>query len=367
MKRILCLALAAVMLAFVLSGCAPASPAVTPTPSPEATPAPTEAPKEIAEISSDLLPDDTLMFTVDGSEVYWPEFLYWTTSHVIAMTRGYQLDWSVVYAESETIQDFIVATSVDAIALYRTIEVKAAEMGITLSDEDIADIDSEFESAKTQAGGEEAFTEELASNQLSQELYRYLLNTSALYYKLFADMYGESAEKFPDADSISYANENGYMQAKHILLLSKEDEAENDKVKADVEAILSELKAAGSGEALLTKFDELMMTRSEDSGGLMSYPDGYLFKEGDMVPEFFAATVALGEGELSEVVETNYGYHIILRLPIDPDIFIFNTYYPLRYTAAYDFYQRLTNSWADEAEIVRSDALTGINFTDIYK
>jgi len=371
MKRVLSVTLAAIMLASVLFGCAPASPAASPTPSPEATPEstpePTPTPAMIAEINSDLYSDDTLMFTVDGSEVYWPEFLYWTSSHVSYMTKGYQFDWNTVYAETETVQDFIVDASVDAIALYRTVESKAAELGIALSDEDKADIESEFEGAMTEAGGEEAFNEALASSQLTQELYRYMLHISSLYYKLFVEMYGETAEKYSDADAISYANENGYIMAKHILLLSKEDETENNKVKADIEAILSELKAAGSGDALLAKFDEIMTARSEDAGGLESYPDGYLFKHGDMVEDFFIATTSLGEGEISDIVETDYGYHIILRLPIDPDALIFNTLYPLRYTAAYDFFQNQANGWADEAEVVPTETLTGINFSDIYK
>lgn len=367
MKRALCTALAAVMLASIMFGCAPAEPATTPEPTPAPTPSPSDTYEEITEINSALYPEDTLMFKVGDSEVYWPELLYWLSSHVIVMTRGYQLDWSTLYSETDTVQDFIMDASVDAITLYRTIETKATELGVSLSDQDKADIESEFESAKTEAGGEEAFIEGLTSNQLTQELYRYLMKISSLYHKLFVELCGETAEKYPDADAISYADENGYMMAKHILMLSKEDDAENDEVKADIEAMLSELKAAGGGDALLAKFDELMIAGSEDTGGLMGYPGGYLFKEGDMVPELFAATVALGEGELSEVVETNYGYHIILRLPVDPDILIFNTLYPLRYTAAYAYFENLAKEWKDEAEIVPTKELGEINFSDIFK
>jgi parvulin-like peptidyl-prolyl isomerase len=368
MKRTLSLALAAVMLALTLAGCGPAA---STEPTPEATtsptPEPTETPNEIKEINSALYPEDTLMFTVDGSEVYWPELLYWICSHVNYMTYGYLIDWHAVYDGTNTVQDFILDVSIDAIALYRTVNKKAAEMGVTLSDEEKAEVESEFEAAKEQAGGEEAFNEALASSQLNQDIYRNLLSTSALYYKLFTEMYGEKAEKFSDADTLSYAKDNGYMLAKHILLLSKEDEAENENVKADIETIFNELKAAGSGEALYAKFDEIMNSRSEDTGGLMEYPGGYLFKQGDMVSEFYEAALALNEGELSDIVETDYGYHILLRLPIDPDMVVFNSYYPLRYAAAFDIYQRQAKAWADEAEIVRSEALDKLDFSEIFK
>jgi len=360
------------MLASVLFGCAPssasptASPEATTTPSPTASPEATPALAEITEIDSSLYPDDKLMFTVNSSEVYWPEFLYWISSHVNYLTRGYQLDWTMEYMDTETVQDFIVDTSIDAITLYRMVEIKAAEKGISLNDEDESEIENEFESAKTKAGGEEAFKESLASSQLTQELYRYMLNISSLYYKLFVDMYGENGEKFSDADSIAYADENGYMQAKHILLLSKEDETENAQVKTNIEALLSDLKATADKDELLAKFDELMTANTED-GGLETYPDGYLFREGDMVAEFFTATQALEAGEISDVVETDYGYHIILRLPIDPDTTVFNSQYSLRYTAAYELFQTISNAWTEEAEIVPSETLTGINFSDIFK
>jgi len=65
-------------------------------------------------------------------------------------------------------------------------------------------------------------------------------------------------------------------------------------------------------------FREMMFEHSEDPG-MYSFPEGYLFREGDMVEAFFDAAISLEYGEISGIVETMYGYHIILRLPIDYD------------------------------------------------
>jgi parvulin-like peptidyl-prolyl isomerase len=76
---------------------------------------------------------------------------------------------------------------------------------------------------------------------------------------------------------------------------------------AQAEAALAEL-AKGA------KFDDVARKYSQDSG---SSENGGLigpFKKGDLVPEFEKVALELKNGELSGVVETQYGYHIILKV-----------------------------------------------------
>ena len=52
--------------------------------------------------------------------------------------------------------------------------------------------------------------------------------------------------------------------------------------------------------------------------GMQANPDGYYFFRGEMEEHFEEASFALAEGEMSGVVESSFGFHIILRCEKDP-------------------------------------------------
>ena len=60
------------------------------------------------------------------------------------------------------------------------------------------------------------------------------------------------------------------------------------------------------------RFLELKEQYCEDHGD-------YVFGPGVMVEEFYNGTQALAEGEVSDPVQSSYGYHIILRRPLKAD------------------------------------------------
>jgi len=96
------------------------------------------------------------------------------------------------------------------------------------------------------------------------------------------------------------------VKARHILLKFSHNmsEEEKKKVKEKAESILERLK---KGE----DFAELATAYSEDPGSAKKGGDLGYFQKGKMVKPFEEAAFSLKPGQLSGIVETRFGYHII--------------------------------------------------------
>lgn len=104
----------------------------------------------------------------------------------------------------------------------------------------------------------------------------------------------------------------GQIHVAHIMISSKPEDAadkqENARKKA--EEIYEKVKAGGD-------FSELARQYSEDQSSSRKGGDLTPFGSGKMVPEFEEAAFALKtDGEISPVIKTNYGYHIIKRIEL---------------------------------------------------
>jgi len=103
-------------------------------------------------------------------------------------------------------------------------------------------------------------------------------------------------------DNIAQYQTPEQIRASHILL--KTEGKDDAAVKARAEALL---KQARSG----ADFADLAKKNSEDEGSAQKGGDLDFFGRGRMVPEFDTAAFALKPGEISDLVKTQYGYHII--------------------------------------------------------
>ena len=208
-------------------------------------------------------------------------------------------------------------------------------------------------------GGQDKLEELLADSYLSMDYFVRQNESMMLINDIYASMYGAKGEKLSEDDAVAYLKDNGYMYAKHILFrtvdenrqsLSDEEIAEK---RAEAEAVLAELLACNSAE-LDGRFDALMQQYNEDPG-MLKYPDGYYFQSGEMVPVFEEAVRSMEQSGLyPELVESDYGFHIIFCPPMQADHVLGydangEPYGPRAFVSA-ALFDNITQEWFEEAE-----------------
>jgi peptidyl-prolyl cis-trans isomerase C len=115
--------------------------------------------------------------------------------------------------------------------------------------------------------------------------------------------YDENPDKFKLPESV---------RASHILIGTDAKATEEDKKKAREKAEII-LKKVKGGEDFAKAAKENSTCPSAAQGG-----DLGSFSKGQMVPAFESAAFALNPGEISDVVETQFGYHIIKSVEKQP-------------------------------------------------
>jgi peptidyl-prolyl cis-trans isomerase D len=120
----------------------------------------------------------------------------------------------------------------------------------------------------------------------------------------------EDVERFYNEHLGTYTTPE-QIRASHILL--KTDGKNDADVKTKAEGVLKEAKAGGDFAALAKKYSE--DDSNAPQGGDLDY-----FSRGRMVPEFETAAFALAPGEISGLVKTQFGYHIIKVIDRKPAI-----------------------------------------------
>lgn len=163
-------------------------------------------------------------------------------------------------------------------------------------------------------GGKEAFLEQLKIQQIDLNFVREDVRKNMLIMKyidevilsgLDINISEEDVAAFYEANKEQYKQET--VSARHILFLTqgKSDE-EKTQTKALAENVLKRARAGENFIALVSEFSE--DPGSNTSGGL--YED---FPRGRMVQAFEDASFNMKIGDISNLVETPYGYHIIKK------------------------------------------------------
>lgn len=336
--------------------------------------------------------EDTVM-TVNGTAVSYDEYMFWFGQAVSELTKLYQqysgttVDWDgkFLFDTDMTNVDWCVKRASQSVIRLHAMESKADELGVKLTDEEKDAINDEIaQIEKTYVTDSDTNTDlkaVFASYNYTQDSYITQRTLNQIYNDLFVKLYGEQGEKLDEEKALSYAEENNYVTSAHILFLTTKEvtgsdgkttseelpQSEKDEKKAKATEIAAELQAITDDAKRWERFKELMDEYSEDPGK-ESFPEGYCFNSG-MVEEYDTASRNLKEYEVSGVVESSFGYHVIMRLPTKGTDLVstYNSNYqqitvPLTYLAAPSDYDAQISDWADDATVKYTSLYDKIDF-----
>ncbi|MBE7017328.1 MAG: hypothetical protein E7420_04140 [Ruminococcaceae bacterium] len=317
---------------------------------------------------------EEIVFTANGVDVKWQEYFSWLYNIVMQyeMYYGAADIWDAPADTSGTMEESFKAYAELISSRYALVTEEAKQLGLELSDDDLVGIDEAYKADAEYytANGVESFEKFLEETYMDEDYYRYIIAAQYHYRNIFINTYGVDGENISDEEVMEFIDTNGLLYAKHILFLTLDeqnlpldDEAKAEKL-ASAEKVLSELKSISDVEDRLAKFDALMNEHSEDSG-LLTNPDGYYFAPGEMVTEFENGTKALENYEISEIIESPYGYHIILRLPIDPDA-IYEQGMSFRFLAASGNFDAQFSKKLENAEIIYAEKFVDLKLEDLF-
>jgi peptidyl-prolyl cis-trans isomerase C len=192
---------------------------------------------------------------------------------------------------------------------YRLLTQEAAARKVAVPD---ADVDKRMAEIRQQFPTEEAFRQTLEQRQLTVEKLRTETRSELTVEKMLEDELASKVAVKPEQVTDFYQkNPDKFQQgervrASHILipLPPKADAAAKQQAQAKATEVLAEVKSGKDFAALAKQY-------SQDPGSGPNGGDLGFFQKGQMVGPFENTAFSLKPGEISELVETQFGFHII--------------------------------------------------------
>jgi len=182
-----------------------------------------------------------------------------------------------------------------------------------------ADVEARIVSFRQQFPTEDAFKQALAQQHLTLDQIKTDQRQQMAVSKLVDEAIASQVAVKPEDVQTFYTQnpkefqESEKVHASHILITAPKDAdaATKAQARAKAEAILKDAKA-GKDFATLAK------QNSQDPGSAANGGDLGFFQQGQMVGPFNDAAFSLKPGAISNVVETDFGYHIIKVIEKQP-------------------------------------------------
>ncbi|MDH3252360.1 MAG: peptidylprolyl isomerase [Ignavibacteria bacterium] len=197
----------------------------------------------------------------------------------------------------------------------KLIVAKAIEDSVVVTDDEVQQQLQEVIKQRIQQVGSEARLEELYGMPLSRikRDFRDEMRKNLLATRLQQQKFGDATisrrevEEFFNTykDSLGIVPEE--VEIAHIYITPKFDERAKTVARAKLQELLDSLKMG-------VDFGDLARRHSEDPGSAKQGGELGLVRRGQFVKEFETAVFSLKEGEVSGIVETQFGFHIVQLL-----------------------------------------------------
>lgn len=234
-----------------------------------------------------------------------------TVTEQIMSTRssmGYDSDedWASYLSSNNMTPESYREQVIDNIADQLLVSQAERDNNISVSDDEVEDA---WQDAVSNYDSEDDFVNMLSQVGYTEDSYKEMLRQNLMTQKLYETV--APVDDPSDEDIIAHANENldtynGAKRSSHILIKvdSDADDATKKEAKEKAQDILDKINAGD------ISFEDAAKKYSEDSSASKGGDVGW-DKLTTFVDAYQKALDGLKKGEISGVVESDYGYHII--------------------------------------------------------
>lgn len=192
----------------------------------------------------------------------------------------------------------------------KLVRQKVKELNIVISEEEVR---QSIEEVKHQNKlSQEALVSALIGQGLSFDQYKSQIREQLERLRLMSQevkskiqVNDREIKEYYEANIAQFTEDPTY-RARHIFLKVPKG-ASNDEIKKTMLRAVEVMAETSTGQ----DFAELAKKYSDDPGAAKDGGDLGIFKKGDMLPEIEAAVITMKTGDISELVTSSAGFHII--------------------------------------------------------
>lgn len=272
------------------------------------------------------MPEGKKVISVDGTAITDQDMSYYLYRAAVeyfeenggTLTKPTEVDWSADAGDGKTAEEIVREKAIDAAVSEALLMNAGKKSGMEWNEKE------NYKNAWTQ---QEQMLSVYSPELVDLHIKRQGISSEKQYIRkvvqmqhmnaVLADMEENPSNYYPEDSSVldPYTATDS-ATVKHILIKTADSIDAEETPEGETPASAEDKRALA--EDLLARiqngedFDTLLAEYNEDTA---EPADGYTFGPGEMMPAFEEASFALKLNEVSGIVETDYGYHIIKRLP----------------------------------------------------